>query len=71
MSFLATGFLVALVAAAGPLIIHLLNRRRHHTVQWAAMDFLREAIRRNKRIVEFRDVMLLLLRTAAVVLFVL
>ena len=71
MSFLATGFLVALVAAAGPLIIHLLNRRRHRTVQWAAMDFLREAIRRNKRIVEFRDVMLLLLRTAAVVLFVL
>jgi hypothetical protein len=71
MSFLATGFLVALVAAAGPLIIHLLNRRRHRTVQWAAMEFLREAIRRNKRIVEFRDVLLLLLRTAAVILFVL
>ncbi len=71
MSFLAGGFLVAMVAALGPLVIHFLNRRRHRTVQWAAMDFLREAIRRNKRLVEFRDLLLLALRTLAVILFVL
>jgi hypothetical protein len=71
MSFLAGGFLVALVAAVGPLVIHFLNRRRHRTVEWAAMDFLREAIRRNKRLVEFRDLLLLALRTLAVILFVL
>ena len=35
------------------------------------MDFLREVIKRNRRILHLRDVLLLLLRTAAVVLFVL
>ena len=71
MSFLSTTFLFALAAAAGPILIHLLNRRRHRTVQWAAMDFLREAVRRNRRILEVRDLLLLLLRTLAVILFVL
>ena len=71
MSFLAGAFLAALVAAVGPFLIHLLNRRRHRTIEWAAMDFLREAIRRNKRMVEIRDLLLLALRTVAVVLFVL
>jgi hypothetical protein len=57
------------VAAAGPVIIHLLNRRRFRVVPWAAMDFLKEALRRNRRILEWRDVILLFLRTLAVVLF--
>ena len=54
--------------AAGPVIIHLLNRRRYRVVQWAAMDFLREALQRNRRILTLRDLLLLLLRTAAVLL---
>src|SRR5688572_6008483 len=33
------------------------------------MDFLKEAVRRNRRILEWRDLVLLLLRTLAVVLF--
>ncbi len=61
--------LAGLIAAAGPVIIHLLNRRRFRVVQWAAMDFLREAIQRNRRIMQLRDILLLLLRTAAVLLF--
>lgn len=56
-------------AATGPVIIHLLNRRRFRVVHWAAMDFLREAIRRNRRILELRDLLLLALRTLAVLLF--
>lgn len=56
------------ICAAGPLIIHLLNRRRFRTVRWAAMDFLREALQRNRRIMQLRDLLLLLLRTAAVLL---
>ncbi len=71
MNFLTAAFLTAMVAAAGPTLIHLLNRRRHRTVQWAAMDFLREAVRRNKRLVEVRDLLILVLRTLAVALFVL
>ncbi|HND52479.1 MAG TPA: BatA domain-containing protein, partial [Pirellulaceae bacterium] len=57
------------IAAAGPVLIHLLNRRRYRTVQWAAMDFLREAVKRNRRILELRDLILMLLRALAVLLF--
>jgi hypothetical protein len=57
------------VAAAGPIAIHLLNRRRFRVVAWAAMDFLREAVKRNRRILKLRDILLLILRTAAVLLF--
>ncbi len=71
MSFLSAGFLGALVAVAGPLAIHLLNRRRFRTLEWAAMDFLRDAVKRNKRILDIRDLILLLLRTLAVLFFVL
>lgn len=69
-SFLAGAFAVAgVAAAAGPLIIHLLNRRRFRVVQWAAMDFLREALQRNRRILHLRDWLLLALRTLCVLLF--
>lgn len=64
-------FLTALVAAAGPTIIHLLNRRRRQTIYWGPMDFLREIIKRNRRILQLRDIILLVLRTLAVILFVL
>ena len=57
-----------LACAAGPLLIHLLNRRRHRTVHWAAMDYLLQAMQRNRRILRIRDLILLLLRTAAVLL---
>lgn len=68
--FLAPWFAVAgLAAAAGPILIHLLNRRRHRVVQWAAMDFLREAVLRNRRIMQLRDLLLLALRTVCLVLF--
>ena len=68
--FLAPWFAIAgLVAAAGPIIIHLLNRRRYRTVRWAAMDFLREAVVRSRRILQLRDLLLLALRTACVLLF--
>src|SRR5690242_1188080 len=61
--------LAGAVAATGPVVIHLLNRRRFRAVSWAAMDFLREAVKRNRRILKLRDILLLILRTAAVLLF--
>lgn len=60
---------VGAACAAGPLIIHLLNRRRYKVVKWAAMDFLRQALQRNRRIMQIRDILLLVLRTVAVLLF--
>lgn len=57
------------IFAAGPVIIHLLNRRRYRVLKWAAMDFLLEAVQRNRRILHLRDILLLILRTAAILLF--
>lgn len=69
-SFSATHFAIAgLICAAAPIIIHLLNRRRFRVVHWAAMPFLREALQRNRKMMQMRDLILLALRTAAVLLF--
>ena len=59
------------VAATGPILIHLLNRRRFRVVDWAAMDFLREALQRSRRVVQMRDLILLVVRVLCVLLFAL
>jgi hypothetical protein len=69
LSFTVWQFAAAGAAcAAAPVLIHLLNRRRYRVVEWAAMDFLREAIQKNRRVLQLRDILLLVLRTAAVLL---
>jgi hypothetical protein len=50
-----------------PIIIHLLNKRRFRPVTWAAMEFLMHAIQKNARRLQLRDIILMLIRTAAVV----
>src|SRR5439155_18375365 len=57
------------ICACAPVIIHLLNQRRYRVVKWAAMDFLRQALQQNRRILQLRDILLLVLRTAAILLF--
>jgi len=52
-----------------PIIIHLLNRRRYQRLPFGAMDFLLRAIKRQRRRVWLQDWLLLLLRTLAVVAF--
>ena len=58
-------FIAGLIAIASPVIIHLLNRRRFKRVEWAAMDFLIEAQRLNRRRVKLEELILLLLRCLA------
>ena len=53
---------------ASPIIIHLLSKRRFRTVDWAAMDYLLEAERRNRRRIRLEHLILLLLRCLAVLL---
>jgi hypothetical protein len=55
--------------AAGTVLIHLLNRRRHQVLHWGAMAFLQQAIKKNRRSIQLRDAILLTLRTLAVLLF--
>ena len=63
MSFSVGAFALAGAAmAAGPIIIHLLHRRRFRTIDWAAMQFLRQAVRQSRRIMQLRDLLLMLLR---------
>src|SRR5271167_804308 len=51
-----------------PLIIHLLNRRRFRRVEWAPMRYLKLTIERNRRKIQLEELILLLLRIAAMVL---
>lgn len=70
LSFSAWQFAAAgALLATAPVVIHLLNRRRFRVVHWAAMDFLREAMQRNRRMMQLRDMLLLALRTLALLLF--
>ncbi len=56
------------LAVASPILIHLLNKRRFKIVEWAAMDFLFEAEKKNKRRVQVENLILLLLRCLAMLL---
>ncbi len=57
--------------AAVPIIIHLLQRQRYVQVKFAATVFLRNAIKRTRRRVLLQDLLLLILRTLAVLLIIL
>ena len=59
------------LAVASPIIIHLLNRRRFRIIRWAAMDFLLQADRQNRRRVRLEDLLLLLLRCLIMLLIAL
>ena len=63
MTFLAPGLAVAgLLAAAIPIIIHLLLRRRRRPIEWAAMELLMEAARRHRRRSRVERILLLRIR---------
>ncbi|MDA1261062.1 MAG: BatA domain-containing protein, partial [Planctomycetota bacterium] len=71
MIFGAPWMLAALPLVAVPVIIHLLQRRRFRRVEFAAMEFLRRAMKRMRRRVLLEDVLLLALRTLAVLAIIL
>ena len=61
--------MAALGLAILPLLIHLINRRRHRREPWAAMMFLLKAHRRTRNRLRFDQWLLLALRTL-VILFI-
>src|SRR5581483_3319036 len=65
-----TALLWGFTAVSVPIIIHLLNRRRFKILHWAAMDFLLEAARMNRKRVQMEHLIVLLLRCLAVALIV-
>src|SRR5690606_20595532 len=66
VSFLQPVLLFGLLAAAVPILIHLLNRRRHKTVMWAAMQFLLKATRESRGKKRLRHLLILSCRSPVV-----
>ena len=66
MSFLQPAILWGLLAVSLPITIHLLNRRRHRTVKWAAMDFLLKATRESRGKKKIKHIIILACRALAV-----
>ncbi len=72
MSFLFPALLtIGLPLIAVPLLIHLINLRRQRKIRWAAMQFLVESERQNKRWILFKQWLLLATRMAAIAVLVL
>lgn len=61
---LAWGMLLGII----PIIIHLLNRRRFRRVEWAPMRYLKLTIQKNRRKIQIDELILLLMRIAALML---
>jgi len=66
MLFLSPALLWFLAAAAVPIAIHLINRRRHKTIQWAAMQFLLKASRESRGKKKLRHILILACRALGI-----
>ena len=66
--FVNPGLAIGASLASVPLLIHLLNRQRYRPMQWAAMRFVLAAYKKTRRRVQLENLLLLLLRMAAVAL---
>jgi len=66
MSFLQQSLLWGLLAVAIPIVIHLLNRKRHRTVKWAAMEFLLKATRESRGKKKLKHLIILACRGLAI-----
>ena len=71
MGFESPIFLAALGAVAAPIIIHLIFRLRKRVVVFGSLRFLEKIVKKNRRRLRLRDLILLLLRIAAVALIAL
>ncbi|HXL34199.1 MAG TPA: BatA domain-containing protein, partial [Gemmatimonadales bacterium] len=71
MTFLHPVALVGLAAAAIPALLHLLERRVPPEAEFPPLRYLSEAERQNARRLKLRHLLLLMLRTALIVLIVL
>lgn len=63
MTFVTAGLAIAgLAAMAIPIVIHLLFRQRRQPIVWAAMRFLLEAMKKQKRRLQLEQLLLLVAR---------
>lgn len=70
MQFLFPPLVWGFLLVGVPVLIHLINMLRHRKLKWAAMDFLLESYRRNRRWVMLKQWLLLAARMLAMFLLV-
>ena len=70
-TFVHPNLLWGLAIIALPVLIHLINLVRQRRVQWAAMEFLLHSQRKNSTWVRLKELLLMLLRMAAIAAVVL
>lgn len=70
MAFLNPAFLGLLGLVGIPLLIHLIRRRKLRVVQWAAMEFLLQSQKKQKKRLRIEELILLALRMIIVALAV-
>lgn len=68
MTFLAPWFLIATLAAAVPVILHMINRQRAKELPFSTLRFLRISVQKTKRRRRIHDLLLMLIRAAVLVL---
>jgi hypothetical protein len=71
MQFIHPLMLWGAAAATVPVVIHLIHRRRFRRQRWAAMEWLLEAVKQNQRRLQMENLLLLAVRTLAVLLLAL
>ena len=68
MSFAAPLFLIAVLAGVIPVILHMISRQKAPVLPFSTLRFLHNSVQRTKRRKRIHDLLLLLLRIAALVL---
>ncbi|MBN2577496.1 MAG: BatA and WFA domain-containing protein [Pirellulales bacterium] len=68
MTFTAPFFLLAAAAAAIPVILHMINRRRAKDLPFSTLRFLKLSVQKTRRRKRIHDLLLMLLRAAVLVL---
>ena len=71
MSFINPFLLWALPLISVPVIIHLLRKNKVIEIEWAAMDFLMDAVQEQKKRFKMEDLLLLILRTLLILFLIL
>ena len=71
MTFAAPLFLLAMLAGLIPVLLHMINRQKAKTIPFSTLRFLRLSAQRTRRRKYLHDVLLLVLRAAALLLIAL
>ncbi len=68
MTFAAPLFLIATLAAAIPVVLHMINRQKARQLPFSTLRFLRLSVQKTRRRKRVHDVLLMLLRAAVLLL---